>query len=315
MKKCTLFLITFFVNFPIFAMEPLPLNLIPLLNEVTVRYTPTHQAVCTTKTSEKKTTEFFGKNTTIKSIFTLSKDFAQKLNYTFNGDIDGVSIDMSFEINNDGSGLVDIAPKIKINKIRENNEKLDIDTLKTLLAPILATTLRKTISPIIGKSIHQSSAVEYDFCKVFNTLPYSTMLSSDEDLSVKGTALINGRDNIIYAGKTSCKARVSGSDLVSEITSWYAIDKISGLESERHSNSIVILDGVITTSDESKLCIISGVSSLQSEASLQNTNTTPISMNNISVTQKLTELKVLLDKNLITKEMFDKKRIEIMKAF
>lgn len=299
----------------VLAVEKIPTNLTPIINEITLLNIPTHQAICVQKTREKNSNEFFAKNKTSNHTITLSQSLNKKYKYNMNTDIDGYSIDVYADINGDGSGFSDIVPKIQFNNLSSTDEK-EIEKFQAIFEPILSSVLRKSITnQFIGKPLRQQLVFETKFCDAFNEFPLITMKSKLEKFSVKGISLMNARESVVFEGTSRCELKLDTKDLVSNSSMWFAIDKVSGLESERHTSSIITFNGVTTTSDEDVTCLISGAPSLLAEVSPQNTNTALKSENNISATQKLTELKTLLDKNLITKEMFEKKRIEIMKAF
>lgn len=292
------------------ALEPLPSNLIPMKESLSLRYAPNFETTCISTKNQKLKTDIFGSNETTKYGVTLLQDKGNNLKIRFKTSFDDDEFTFLAEIKSDGSGLSEKEPIIEFKTSTKIDDE-DLKKIKSAFAPVF----KKTFKNEIGTTIKQESKVKIDWCNFMNVIPGINFSTTVENFAVKGISNINGRDSVVVSGMLTCNGTLKDTKASLQIKGWYAIDIQSGLEITNHYETILETKDISATEKQDVACDIKG-HPIQKVIS-----TTPLvaidSNKNFDKTasQRLTELKELFDKNLITKEIFEQKRIEIMKTF
>lgn len=295
------------------AQQAIPSSTVPLNGEVMVRYAPTFEARCTANKYEKKSGDFFGERKTETSTSSIYEDSPGATKYSVISEMAGNYLRMSFDVEADGSGFspteADLhvrssegAPWVNVYDI-QGSEKEDLIKVKQFLTDVVKNSGSYSW---VGKPLRQGSVVSGDMCAIF---PGGRAKSSLGMFAVVGTAAVQGRDSIIISGSQNLACTFLGQELKIDVKGWYALDIQSGLLAAQS----FVSRGTMTSkgdwaSTEDLQCSINGVPTKKDRATV---SVTPDSK---SVEQRLTELKSLLDKGLITQEQFEKKRLEIIKT-
>lgn len=289
------------------ALEPLPSNLIPMKESLSLRYAPNFETTCISSKNQKLKTDLFGSNETTKYGVALFQDSGNNLKIKFKENLDDDVFTFLAEIKSDGSGLSEKEPIIEFKTSTKINDE-DLQNIKSALAP----TFKKTFKNEIGTTIKQDSKIKIDWCNLMNVIPGINFRTAIDDFSVKGLSNINGRDSVVVSGVLTCNGTLKNTKASLQIKGWYAIDIQSGLEITNHYETILETKDISGTEKQDVVCDIKG------QPSQRVISTTPpvlidLSKNiDKSASQRLTELKELFDKNLITKEIFEQKRNEIV---
>jgi len=297
------------------AQQALPQDIVLLNGEVTLRYTPNFEARCTKKSYEKKSGDFFGeRKTTIEtsSILEVSPGVSK---FIKTAEAEGFDVRLSFDVNEDGTGLKSTEPDIqfKLNKNDSWNSNIPgvskeaLDKVKLFLGGMIKTMGDSNFSGI-GQPLRQGSSVMLpNLCEF---IPEGRTLSTSGGSSVAGTAVILGRENIIFSSEQTATCIWSNFQMNLEQKGWYAVDRQSGLRpaSSLTINMTMDFKGFTFTSTEDIECTITGAPTIAPQPTASGV---PGSK---SVEQRLSELKSLFDKGLITKEQFEKKRDEVLKS-
>ncbi|UUZ74463.1 SHOCT domain-containing protein [Polaromonas sp. P1(28)-13] len=293
----------------------------PLIGETIVRYAPTSEARCTIKKFEKKGGEFFGERTTERLTASIYEESPRVLKYSMVGEAAGNYFRMIFGLEADGSGFATTEPAFHV-KQSEADPWLNIDDITgkekedfVKLRQFLSTAMQKGSSYTgIGKPLRQGSVVSGDMCGVF---PQGRTKSASGAFTVVGTTVIQGRNNLIISGGQNLACTFADQEVKMDVKGWYAVDMQSGiLGAQSLVASAVVPSKGSTTSTEDRECAVTQPLTqpiAQPPAKTEAPTTTGAS-DSKSVEQRLTELKSLLGKGLITREQFEQKRSEIVKA-
>lgn len=291
------------------ALEPLPSNLIPMKESLSLRYAPNFETTCISTKNQKLKTDLFGSNETTKYGVTLLQDSGNILKIKFKTSLDDDEFTFLAEIKSDGSGLSEKEPIIEFKTSTKINDE-NLQNIKSALAP----TFKKTFKNEIGTTIKQESKIKIDWCNLMNVIPGINFPTAIEDFSVKGLANINGRDSVVVSGVLTCNGTLKDTKASLQTKGWYAIDIQSGLEITNHYETILETKDISATEKQDVVCNIKGYPTQRVNSITPSALIDPNKTIDKSASQRLTELKELFDKNLITKEIFEQKQIEIMKS-
>lgn len=284
MKQFSAFMLSMLCAGSSMADVALPYGITPLNGEVRILYRPGFESTCIEKIvtdQDQKPTE------TVKKLFL---DAAERLKFT--ATIDNVSI--VADVNNDGSEIIrgslralteDQTTSNFVNKIFKDLEKAFID-----------------YSPI-GKSLKQNSDLSAsNLCEIFPG--GSSSFFSKFKRKVSGVAQIHGRPSLILKSdiETTCTLDKLGQMAISGY-SWESIDLQSGLNSDSGSHMRLKMSNIPDIDMKTvSSCVISDTAQNAAAPSGKSLET------------RLTELKGLMEKGLITQEQYEQKRTDILKA-
>lgn len=266
------------------AEVALPYGITPLTGEVRVLYRPGFEATCISRDGADP------KDTPSETVTKLFLDAAGRLKFTMKMD----NFSAVADINNDGSGITRGSLRVLAEDQAASDfvNKLFKDLEKTFIA----------YSPI-GKSLKQDNDISApDFCEMFpggRSNFFSTFKRK-----VYGIAQIHGRPSLILKSniKTTCTLDKVGQIAISGY-SWESIDLQSGLNSDGGGQMLLKMgsDPEVNMNVASS-CVIS------------DTTRTTAASSGKSLEARLTELKGLMEKGLITQEQYEQKRADILKA-
>lgn len=308
MKKFILGLLVLSVYWSSLAQQPLPPNIIPLNGEVILRLTPKHAARCTAKKNETKAGEFFGTRSTDFSTVEIFEETPGTLKLSF---VVGDAINyfrILADVKPDGSGLLLTTPEIQTNIQPSEKDRQQFEAVKQILMKI-----PKMGSFAIGVPLRQGIAVSLgDTCQLLPGASGTEKRSGG--YSVLGKTTVMGRESIILGGEESVSCFLPGTSLNMHIKGWWAIDRQSGVSAASSTFSTASVTGKSgeATTSEDRECVVTGEvsSSAKGQSPGVGKMSTPASSE-----QRLLELKLLLDKGLISKEQYEQKSTEILKSF
>ena len=284
MKKISALTLTVLFASSVAGEVALPYGITPLNGEVRILYRPGFESTCIEKIESDPDQK------PIESVKKLFLDAAGRLKFTVKVENFSVVAD----VNNDGSAIThgslrvlteDKAAKDFANKILKDLEKAFID-----------------YSPI-GKSLKQNSDLSAsNLCEIFPGGKSSFF--STFKRKVSGVAHIHGRPSLILKSdiETSCTLEQIGKMAISGY-SWESIDLQSGLNSDSGSHMRLKMSNIPDMDMKTvSSCVIS------------DTAQTTAASSGKSLEARLTELKGLMEKGLITQEQYEQKRTDILKA-
>lgn len=306
-KKSILGLSVLSVCWSSLAQQPLPTNIVPLNGEVILRLTPKHVARCTAKKNETKPGEFFGtRNTEFGTVEIFEESPGNpKLSFVVGDAMNYFRV--VADVKPDGSGLMPTTPEIQTNMQATEKDRQQFEAVKQILVQ-----MPKFGSFAIGVPLRQGSAVSLgDTCQLFPGASGTEKRSGE--YRVLGITAVMGRESIIFGGEESVSCILPGTSLNMHVKGWRAIDQQSGVTTASSTISKVSVNGKSgeATSSEDRECIVTGEVSRSAKGQspgLGNMSTPGASE------QRLLELKLLLDKGLITKEQYEQKSTEILKT-
>lgn len=320
MTRSLLFALTALAAGVTCAQQPLPSGTAPLIGETIVRYAPTFEARCTIKKFEKKAGEFFGERTTERLTASIYEESPRLLKYSMAVEAAGNYFRMIFGLESDGSGFATTEPAFHV-KQSEFDPWLSIDDITgkekeafVLFRQFLRTAMQKGSSYTgIGKPLRQGSIVSADMCGVF---PQGKTNSASGAFTVVGTTVVQGRKNLIISGGQNLACTFADQEIKMEIKGWYAVDMQSGLLGAQSlvGSTVVPSKGSATSTDDRECVITQPLAQVIVQLPAKTEPPAAAASDSKSVEQRLTELKSLLGKGLITREQFEQKRAEIVKG-
>jgi hypothetical protein len=115
---------------------------------------------------------------------------------------------------------------------------------------------------------------------------------------VIGIGMVAGNESIILSTDETIVCSVANMDIQIKQKGWIAFDRRSGLQTGNAKLGSLTLNDDVFNTEENAVCEAIGVAAESSTPSAE---------------KRLKELKSLLEKNLISKEIYDQKTIEILK--
>jgi len=284
---------------PVQAQSPLPQGTAPFSGEITVRYTPTFESRCTSKQYEKKPGEFFGSRTTEIVTYGVFEDLqgVPKLSAVTNVGANYMRIVLGLKP--DGSGFAS-------NELEFQTDIPMPTEAKDMMKEILSNMMKKNLGLDIEFPLRLGSDMSMDICELF---PQGRTIKKAGRYAVIGMATIRGRESIIIGGEQTFTCTIADKQLSMQVKIWRAIDRQSGLSAGSSLAGVSTEPGQgNTTFTDDTECVISGSLTRAPKA------ISPGSSGVKSIEQRLIELKALMDKGLISKEQYEQKRVEILKA-
>jgi len=284
MKKLSAYMLSMLCAGNCMAEVALPYGITPLNGEVRLLYRPGFEATCTAVNNADPT------DTPLTSITSLNFDVNGQFTYSLTMDDGSVTLD----VNADGAGIIPNKMKF-INKESKSND--------------LIANIFRALPPgygVIGKSLRQSSTVPtIDVCE---SLPGgSSNLFSTKNRKVVGTAVLHGRPSLIIISDFKATCTVNQMGQAAQFTfsgeGWESFDLQSGLNSNSDSRMTIKVENQPEVNmNVASSCVISDTTRSTAAPSVK------------SLEARLTELKGLVEKGLITQEQYEQKRADILKA-
>lgn len=296
-----------------FALQALPSNIIPLKGVLDLRYIPNFEASCTKTNTESKLLTMLETSEVTKHNLTLYEDSLGDVKIKFRTDFPTGAMNITFDIKPGGTGLTETEPVFQFYDSKNPLTTEEIEGVKSLLTP----SFKKIFKEEIGSSVTQGQNIKTNWCSLMNQIPNQDVRNFQtkfEDFSVKGISNIDGRDKLVVSGVLICNGLIKNQNADMKMKSWYAIDVQSGLETTNYNEITFEAQGYSVTSRENISCDIKGSPIKRIITKNSSASKESIKKNEKSASQRLTELKELYDQNLITKEIFDQKRNEIINS-
>lgn len=293
MKTIGAWVLTLLLAGNVTAEVSLPYGITPLNGEIRLLYRPGFESTCISKNDSDP------KDVPIESITKLYIDPVGRLKFEIKMDDFSVTAD----IHHDGSAVARGSLQFRTEDQTTNGSIPDI--LKNEFFSKMLSSLEKThiTNSPIGKSLRQNSDLSTgDFCEVIPGARSSFF--SKFKKNVAGIAQIHGRPSLILKSdiNTSCSIDTIGKMEISGYA-WESFDLQSGLNSDSGGNmsfkmgSDTGLDMKVVSS-----CVITDMTQANSSNGTK------------SLEGRLSELKALMEKGLITQEQYEQKRADILKA-
>jgi len=299
MKKSLIVALTALTTGITCAQQALPPGTAPFSGEITVRYTPTFESRCTVKKYEKKPGEFFGSRETMIGTSGVFEDSqgVPKLSMVVN--VGANYFRLLIGLKEDGSGIAS-------NELEIQTDMSMTAEAKDMMKEVMFNMMKKDAMSI-ALPLRVGSDMSIDnICEIF---PQGRTITKAGRYAVIGMAAIRGRESIIISGEQAITCTVANEQMSMKMKGWRAIDRQSGLTAGSSGAIVATAPGQDnTTSTEDHECVISGSLTKAPKA------ISPGSSGSKSIEQRLSELKSLFDKGLITKEQFEKKRDEVLKT-
>lgn len=296
-----------------FALQALPSNIIPLKGVLDLRYIPNFEASCTKTNTESKLLKILETSEVTKHDLTLYEDSLGDIKIKFRTDFPTGAMNITFDIKPDGTGLTESEPVFQFYDSKNSLTTEEVEGIKSILAP----NFKKIFKEEIGTSVTQGKNIKASWCGLMNRTLNKDLRNFQtkfEDFSIKGISNIDDRDSLIISGTSICNGLFKDNITQMKVKGWYAIDTQSGLEAANHYEITFGTEDISITSRESITCDIKGSPVKKTNAKNLPLPKELINKSDKSASQRLTELKELFDKNLITKEIFEQKRNEIVNS-
>ena len=301
MKKILFVVLAALSTGNLLAQEPRPAGIEPISGEITLRYAPKYEALCTVSTYERKQGSSSG-NRKYETLSTkVFSDVMGGVKLSVTNNVGSNYLRIVVRLNDDGTGFLSEDPEFETDFPIDEATKQDILRIKKLLLGAL-----KNGSSIgaIGKPLSQGSLIDADYCGLFSL---GRTQKKSGQMTVIGATDIRGRENIIVAGEQAVVCSTPGKQFGFEAKGWYALDRQSGLQADGSFVLIVSTPEGSVTATEDRQCSVSGVSAkVRRQSSVAPNASTKINpVANISALEgKLTELKRLFDAGLVSKEVY-----------
>lgn len=288
-----------------FAQRAMPEGIQPFGGSLVIRYVPTHKSQCVARIYEKNKGNLFGSRKTSNIDYEVFRGQAGDLKYstTLSGSFaDGLSssdyIRLIYSIMD--SGGLDVENPIFQTNINFPQDQLMM--LKNTLGKLGLQYSWLINQPLRYGQVLQSPDLCNAFGKSFN-LDLKT-LKREGGVRVVGTGLMLGRENIFFSHDESISCGIDSFRIELKNSGWGALDIKSGHLGGSSKMGTLVFQGDLNTSEDDYTCKVSGV--------LAESNNT--SADKGIIEQRLKELKSLFERNLISKEIYEQKTLDILKA-
>lgn len=293
-----------FTTFTAHAQQSLPQGIVPLIGETTVRFKPSFEARCSVEQTEKQPGEWFGSRTSWTIITSVLEDAGGSMKYAITTPVESNYFRMILGVKDDGSGFSSDALEFTTNSPLSENDKQDSDKVKDFLLSMM----QSYGSLGVGTPLRQGATISLAACSV---IPGMTEKSTSGAMSVRGVAVIRGRESVIIAGEQGGGCEFDGLALNFTQKGWHALDVQSGMVTDQSYFTTISVPGkgTLTQTQDSK-CLVTGQAVARNSAQ----PSSPALGAQKPAEQRLTELKSLRDKGLISQEQYEMKRAEIVRG-
>jgi len=274
-----------------FAQQAVPGPLRALTGEIELRLRPEFEAICEVTKETKGESDWFAKRS--KTNFSM-KIFTELATTKYSLSMAEGALYLRFTGDVDSSGNLAAKPaKFETNGTLDQKSSQQIEFVMSIL--------QRGGRWAHGQKLRQNTAIGRSVCDLFGA-------SSKDGLkgqwSVAGLAQISGRQGVVFSGTLLEKCVLGDISFDMAYTGWEAIDLESGLKLRSSGKGEFLLgDGKKTIEIENAECRLSGGMA----------NNSSISSAGTKREQRLAELKMLFDKDLLNKEQYEEKMREILK--
>ena len=223
MKRSFFIAISVFWLHAVFAQQPLPKDLQPLKGEVTLAYAPKITTRCVMKNYVNKTDKDLEVRQDKPYLYSIKENETGNLFLIYGTEIgDDKILSLIFAIKKDGLGLESTPPILRSD--------LEIPPEQKANMPMFMSGIRKMIEDFsaVGTPVRQGSTINVNFCNGFPNL-VRKVRSSEKQMSVVGTALINGANALVMSGSASERCIASQGWVEFETNGWQAVSMQSGI--------------------------------------------------------------------------------------
>lgn len=282
----------------------------PLSGELVLRLNPASTSSCTTTTDERLDGQVSARSVTKSATRISEKTLGNPVLTLLTDDPVADSVRMQAQIN---------VGRTKVNKIlsleiRKPNQKnwVDVDSLEGKDAEEpqrMKTSIGKLMENFseasqLGRPLKSGMPSGMDIGDVCSALTGASKGKSSGGFTVLGIGLIKGREALISEGALALQCNLSHSSVSIEVQGWQAIDIGSGLQSGGYLKSKVDLESGQSFTKELQMdCLVSSDSSPATPSS-----------DSTDARRRLSELKDLFERGLITNDQYEYKRNEIVKS-
>lgn len=281
------------------AQRSMPSDISPFNGSIVIKYNPLYKSLCSVKSMEKKKGDFFG---TSRQYNLTSEVFR-----TSEGELK-ISLNTS-GVFAEGAGSNDylkLIYSIREGGLTDGDEPIFQTNLN--LTPeeksVIKNTLTKVGVPggwLVNKQLQNGMILQTpDLCSIMGksfNLNF-TNAKFEGGNRVVGVGMVSGKESIIFATDESVVCSIANSNIQFKNKGWFAIDRRSGLRTGNSMLSTITTNEGVLTAEENHDCEVTGALAESTTSSAEN---------------RLKELKSLLEKNFISKEIYDQKNIEILK--
>lgn len=305
MKIAVVLLVALHMAGSAICQESLPAGTMPLVGEITLRFVPTFESRCTIKQTEKGPSDVFATRKTSRVNLRVFDEAGGRVKLSIAGQEKGTNFLLQGELDADSVGMkVDDSDAYVDGKLFIGNQ-----SETTAVKRFLGSLLKVATGQGMGVPLRQGTKVVSLSSEICNLMPNVRFDSMSDRVEVAGLSLVNGRESVVFNSEELLSCSISDKRISILIEGWKAIDRLSGLPvrlSSHSTMSITGVSGVFTNTDEHE-CLISG------SPTRSITPSADIAVPK-SAEQRLVELKALLDKGLISRELYDSKRAEILRS-
>jgi len=264
------------------AQAELPTPISPINGEIFIRYVAGHESICVANSSGDKTTT------------RVTKDSSGALKLMSEIDTNGNSLQITMGLNASGTGFSSTEPQF------QSKQTLPEPVLKFLKAALINASKKSNYALGVPLWQNKSVAVAEDMCSLF---PQLKPRFHSGNFKIIGATLLHGRETILFRGEETISCQLpDGQTFEIHMKGWKGVDRLSGLDS--NSSISLITNGSSEEKNTNTDCEIT-MDNAQAIVPLGSSTTK-------SAERRLTELKSLLDKGLISQEQYEKKRTEIL---
>ena len=282
----------------------------PVSGDLVLRLNPTSTSSCTTTTDERKDGQAAARSVTTSTTTIGEKTLGNPVLTLLMDDPVEDSMRMEAQVNVGRTKL----NKILSLEIRKPNQKnwVNVDSLSgkdAEGAQWMKTFFGKHLDGFsevsqLGRPLKSGMLIGKDIGDVCSALPGGSKGKSSGGYTVLGIGLVKGREALISEGVLKLQCKFSQGSFSIEVQGWQATDIGSGLQSGGYSKSKADFGpGPSSTSEEQIDCLVSSDSSPASPSS-----------DSTDARRRLSELKDLFERGLITNDQYEFKRSEIVKA-
>jgi hypothetical protein len=283
----------------VMAQRSIPTDVLPFSGSITIKYKPTFKSQCSVKVTEKKKENLFGTSRRYNTTTEVYRTPEGRIKIASN--LSGAAME--------GMGSNDY---IKLIYSVQESGDLDGDDLifqtNLKFTPEEKEMLKNSVNKLgipygwlVNKPLQNGMILQSpDLCKAFGQAfkTNSTNAKIEGGNRVIGIETVAGNESIILGVDETIFCSVANMGIQLKQKGWIAFDRRSGLQTGSAKLGTTTLNSDVFTIEENTVCEVTGAAAEPSTPSAE---------------KRLKELKSLLEKNLISKEIYENKAIEILK--
>jgi hypothetical protein len=289
----------FSISHVVMAQRSIPSDVLPFSGSITIKYIPNFKSQCSVKSTEKKKGNLFGTSRQYNTTTEVYRTPEGKIKISVNssgafaegvGSNDFLKLIYSVQESGDLDGNEPIF-QTSLNYTPEEKEMMKnaVNKLGIPYGWLVNKPLQNGMilqSPDVCKVMGQALKINFSNAKI------------EGGNRVIGIGMVAGNESIILSTDETIVCSVANMDIQIKQKGWIAFDRRSGLQTGNAKLGSLTLNDDVFNTEENAVCEAIGVAAESSTPSAE---------------KRLKELKSLLEKNLISKEIYDQKTIEILK--